>query len=71
MEAVKLGTMAGLNTTLRLRRPELRAIVDRPRAAELGVQQIGGIAVDGLTLAVSDTLTGNVVLLSFAHEAAP
>ncbi len=37
-DAVKLGTMAGLNTTLRLRRPELRAIVDRPRAAELGVQ---------------------------------
>lgn len=44
VEANKLGTMAGLNTTLRLRRPELRAIVDRPRAAELGVQtqDIGG-----------------------------
>ena len=38
VEANQLGTMAGLNTTLRLRRPELRAIVDRPRAAELGVQ---------------------------------
>lgn len=37
-EAMKLGTMDGLNTTLRLRRPELRAVVDRPRAAELGVQ---------------------------------
>jgi HAE1 family hydrophobic/amphiphilic exporter-1 len=37
-EAMKLGTMEGLNTTLRLRRPELRVMVDRPRAAELGVQ---------------------------------
>ncbi|MFN8827917.1 MAG: efflux RND transporter permease subunit [Planctomycetota bacterium] len=37
-DAMKLGTMDGLNTTLRLRRPELRAVVDRPRAAELGVQ---------------------------------
>lgn len=44
VKANGLGTMAGLNTTLRLRRPELRAIVDRPRAAELGVQtqDIGG-----------------------------
>jgi hypothetical protein len=40
-------------------------------AAELGVQQIGGIAVDGLTLAVSDALAGTVVLHSFAHEAGP
>jgi HAE1 family hydrophobic/amphiphilic exporter-1 len=37
-EALRLGTIEGLNTTLRLRRPELRALVDRPRAAELGVQ---------------------------------
>jgi HAE1 family hydrophobic/amphiphilic exporter-1 len=37
-EAMQLGTMEGLNTTLRLRRPELRVMVDRPRAAELGVQ---------------------------------
>ncbi|MBL8756359.1 MAG: efflux RND transporter permease subunit [Planctomycetes bacterium] len=37
-EALKFGSMEGLNTTLRLRRPELRVLVDRPRAAELGVQ---------------------------------
>ena len=36
-EAMKLGTMVDLNTTLRLRRPELRVSIDRPRAAELGV----------------------------------
>jgi len=35
--AVKLGTMEGLQTTLRLRRPELRVQIDRARAAELGV----------------------------------
>lgn len=40
-------------------------------AAELGVQQIGAIAVDELTLAVADALAGAVVLHSFAHEAAP
>jgi HAE1 family hydrophobic/amphiphilic exporter-1 len=40
VQASQLGTMAGLNTTLRLRRPELRAIVDRPRAAELGVETV-------------------------------
>jgi hydrophobic/amphiphilic exporter-1 (mainly G- bacteria), HAE1 family len=42
-EALQLGTMEGLDTTLRLRRPELRVAIDRPRAAELGVstQDIG------------------------------
>jgi hypothetical protein len=47
------------------------APAQRWSAAELGVQQIGGIAVDGLTLAVSDILAASVVLHSFAHEAAP
>ncbi|MBL8750484.1 MAG: efflux RND transporter permease subunit [Planctomycetes bacterium] len=36
-KALELGTMDGLTTTLRLRRPELRVQIDRPRAAELGV----------------------------------
>lgn len=40
-------------------------------AAELGVQQIGAIAVDDFTLAVADALAGAVVLHSFAHEALP
>lgn len=40
-------------------------------AAELGVQQIGAIAVEELTLAVADALAGSVVLHSFAHEAVP
>jgi hypothetical protein len=55
----------------RLSGPSGSAPAQRWSAAELGVQQIGGIAVDGLTLAVSDTLVGSVVLSSFAHEAAP
>jgi hypothetical protein len=45
--------------------------LQRWSAADLGVTQIGGIAVDGLTLAVSDALAGSVVLHSFAHEAGP
>ena len=35
--ASKVGSMIDLDTTLRLRRPELRVQIDRPRAAELGV----------------------------------
>ncbi|MBL8308772.1 MAG: hypothetical protein JNM33_18895 [Rubrivivax sp.] len=42
--------------------------VQRWSAAELGVQQIGGIAADEMTLAVADALAGAVVLHSFAHE---
>ncbi len=45
--------------------------VQRWTAAELGVQQVGGLAVDGLTLAVSDPISGMVVLNTFAHEAGP
>jgi HAE1 family hydrophobic/amphiphilic exporter-1 len=37
VEALGLGTIADANTTLRLRRPELRVQLDRPRASELGV----------------------------------
>ncbi|MCC7396202.1 MAG: efflux RND transporter permease subunit [Planctomycetes bacterium] len=37
LAGMKLGTMVDLDTTLRLRRPELRVRIDRPRAAELGV----------------------------------
>ena len=37
-------------------------------AAALGVQQIGGLAVDGLMLAVTDALAGTAVLHSFAGE---
>ncbi len=36
-EALRSGQMVDLDTTLRLRRPELRVQIDRPRAAELGV----------------------------------
>jgi len=35
--ANRSGSMIDLDTTLRLRRPELRVQIDRPRAAELGV----------------------------------
>ncbi len=37
LSASKVGSMIDLDTTLRLRRPELRVQIDRPRAAELGV----------------------------------
>jgi hypothetical protein len=45
--------------------------MQRWTAAELGVQKIGGLAVDGLMLALTDALAGAVVLHSFLHEAAP
>lgn len=54
-----------------IKRVSAHAPVQRWAAAELGVQKIGGLAVDGLMLAVSDALTGAVVLHSFLHEAAP
>lgn len=38
-------------------------------AAELGLQQPAALAVDGLTLALADALSGSVVLLGFEHEA--
>lgn len=38
-------------------------------AADLGVQQIGGLAVDGPMLAVTDALAGTAVLHSFSNEA--
>jgi HAE1 family hydrophobic/amphiphilic exporter-1 len=37
LRAAALGTMVDLDNTLRLSRPELRVEIDRPRAAELGV----------------------------------
>lgn len=40
-------------------------------AADLGVQQIGDLAIDGTMLAVSDALAGQVVLHSMAHDSAP
>jgi hypothetical protein len=54
-----------------VKRLESGSPVRRWTAADLGVQRIGGLAVDGLMLAVSDMLGGQVQLLSFAHEAAP
>ena len=45
------------------------APVQRWTAGVLGVQRIGGLAVDGLMLAVTDALSGSVVLHSFMHEA--
>lgn len=39
-------------------------------ANALGLQKIGGLAVDGLMLALTDALTGAVVVVSFLHEAA-
>ena len=53
-----------------IKRLQAGAPATRWSAADLGVQQIGGLAVDGLTLAVSDSLSGAVVLNSFAHEGA-
>ncbi len=40
-------------------------------AATLGAQQIGGLAVDERHLAVSDRLTGQVLIVTLAAEAAP
>jgi streptogramin lyase len=40
-------------------------------AAMLGVQQIGGLAVDGLTMALSDPLSGAVLLYTLAAGALP
>jgi hypothetical protein len=40
-------------------------------AADLGLQQIGGLAIDGMMLAVSDPLAGQVVLHSLAHDTTP
>lgn len=54
-----------------LKRLEPGGPTRRWSAAELGLQRIGGLAVDGLVLAVSDPLAGQVQLLSFAHEALP
>jgi hypothetical protein len=54
-----------------VKRVSASAPLQRWSAAELGVQKVGGLAVDGLMLAVSDSLAGNVVLWSFMHEAAP
>jgi hypothetical protein len=54
-----------------IKRLSSTAPMRRWSAAELGVQKIGGLAVDGLMLAVSDSLAGNVVLGSFLHEATP
>jgi hypothetical protein len=45
--------------------------MQRWSAAELGVQKIGGLAVDGLMLALTDSLAGAVVVLSFLHEELP
>lgn len=54
-----------------LKRLQPGAPVQRWTAAALGLQRIGGLAVDGLLLAVSDPPAGQVQLLSFAHEAPP
>jgi hypothetical protein len=43
---------------------------ERWSAAQLGVQRISGIALDGSFLAVSDALGGRVVVHSLLHEAA-
>jgi hypothetical protein len=54
-----------------IKRLSATAPLQRWSAAELGVQKIGGLAVDGLLLVLSDSLSGNIVLWSFMHEAAP
>ena len=40
-------------------------------AAALGAQQIGGLAIDERHLAVSDRLTGQVLIVTLAAESAP
>lgn len=54
-----------------LKRLHANAPAQRWSAADLGVQRIGGLAMDGLMLAVSDAQRGQVVLHSLAQELAP
>lgn len=51
-----------------IRRLSADAPAQRWTAAMLGVQRIGGLAVDGLTMALSDPLAGAVLLYSLASE---
>ncbi len=56
------------NSVLRL---AAEGAAERWTAVTLGVQQIGGLAVDGLTMALSDPLAGAVVLFSLATGGLP
>ncbi len=53
----------------------LRLRADAPAlrwsAAELGLGRIAALAVDGLTMALADGLSGSVHLYSFAHDTGP
>ena len=57
------------NAIRRLRRDGAPAW--RWSAPDLGLQRIGGLAVDGWLMAVSDPLSGQVGVFSFAHDREP